>query len=179
MEEEPEGLAQPHAPQLAADGHQMEVVHPNDVVGPQQPGQVSGEHLVHPQVALIVFAVVRREVGPVVKQGPQRAVGEAVVVFRAVLGREIDGGVGHPVDLGQPRRRRGGGREFPAPAEPQAAGLAQDRFDGYGEATGAGLGGRGITGDRDAVGDHDDSAHRTVSQLRVSRMAELISPTSE
>ena len=125
MEEEPEGLAQPHAPQLAADGHQMEVVHPNDVVGPQQPGQVSGEHLVHPQVALIVFAVVRREVGPVVKQGPQRAVGEAVVVFRA------------------------------------------------------GLGGRGITGDRDAVGDHDDSAHRTVSQLRVSRMAELISPTSE
>ena len=85
--------------QLASEQHQMIVVHPDDVVLVEQRAQAVGEHAIDAHVAAGVRARVFLQVDPVVKDGPQHAVGEAVVIFLDVVCRQIDENVSDLVDV--------------------------------------------------------------------------------
>ncbi len=147
---------------------------PHRVVLAKQRGELVGEQRVDPQVALALVAVVVHQVQAEVQQGPQGAVGEAIVVVVLVLavqvhGDEVDGAVLLFVQ-GAAGRLAG----LAAPAEPQAATLAQCGQQGHGQATGAVL-----SRHRHPVGDHHQPAHEASCQERDRRMAAMIRPTCE
>ena len=99
VEEKADRVAMAARAQLASQQHQMIVVHPDDVVLVEQRAQSIGEHAVDAHVAAGVGARVFLQVDPVVKDRPQHAVGEAVVIFLDVVFRQIDQDVGDLVDL--------------------------------------------------------------------------------
>ena len=91
-EADPVGVAA--ASQRVGDRNQVIVVHPDQVVGLDDPLELGREMIVHPHVA---GEVAPRELGEVeaeVEDRPQHAIGEAVVIFLVVLDREIGHDVG-------------------------------------------------------------------------------------
>ena len=85
VEEKSDRVAVAARAQLASEQHQMIVVHPDDVVLLEQRAQAVGEHAIDPHVAAGVGARILLQVDPVVKDRPQHAVGEAVVIFLDVV----------------------------------------------------------------------------------------------
>ena len=90
VEEKPDRIAVAARPQLASEQHQMIIVHPDDVVVPEQRAQTIGEHAIDPHIAAGVGAGIFLQVDAVVKDRPQHAVGEAVVIFLDVVFRQVD-----------------------------------------------------------------------------------------
>ena len=173
VEEEPDPAAHAAAAQLVAQRDHVIVLHPHHVVRLDQRQHRIGKPLVGALVAAGEAALVLGQVDAIVEQRPQRAVGIAVVVFLDVLLFEVDRGRGHAVgalEVDQPGELVG---HFARPAEPDPAMGAQRRRERDGQpalrsASGA-----------DAVGDHHQPAHRIALHGRLSRTAQLISPTSE
>jgi hypothetical protein len=69
---------------------QMIVVHPDQIVGPQQRGELPGEHRVHAQIARVLLPVEAREIASVVEYRPQRRVREAAIVLIVVAPGEAE-----------------------------------------------------------------------------------------
>src|SRR3546814_1877929 len=108
-----------------AQRDQVIVVNPEQVVRLDQRDQRVGETGVHPFIAPGKAALELRKIDTIVEQGPQRAVGIAVVIFVYVLLFEIDGGgsdavIGLEIDLAGEMRGR-----VARPSEPEAAVLPQ------------------------------------------------------
>ena len=126
---EPDAVAASHGPQLGGERDQVIIVHPDHVVGFEQRLQPAGKHLVHPPVAGSKAGVEIREVEPVMKHGPQDAVGVAQVVRFVILAAQVDRGerdIAWSCELkslcsGRRLRRFA---NLSAPAEPEAAGTA-------------------------------------------------------
>src|SRR5690606_30723491 len=78
---------------------EMIVVHPDDVVWPQNLVQFIGEMLVDAQIAAEVTAREFRKIEPVMQDRPQHAVGEAVVIFVVIFLRQIGDDIGNLVGL--------------------------------------------------------------------------------
>ena len=72
-------------PQRLGQRHEVVIVHPDDVVGLQHLVEFGGEMLIDAEIAAEVAAGEFRQVQPVMEDGPQHPVGEAVVVFLVVL----------------------------------------------------------------------------------------------
>ena len=164
--------------QRLGERDQVIVVHPDEVVGPQQLVELVGEMLVDAHVAGEIAA---REFGlieAIVQDRPQHPVGEAVVVFPVVVGAEAGH---HVVDIVVMDRRGLGrlalARDLAAPAEPDALPVTQRRLDGHLEAAGpaAGLAVR----HRHAIGDYDEPRQYRSSQLFDKRSALRIRPAME
>ena len=177
VEEKSDRVAVAARAQLASEQHQMVVVHPDDVVLLEERAQAVGEHPIDPHVATGVHARVLLQVDPVVKDGPQHAVGEAVVIFLDVVCRQIDEDVSDPVDLDYVRLAWGWVRDLAAPAEPHSVaifqrGLHRDRHSASQRRARA-------IGNRYAVGDYDESRAHASSQLDDSRVAVLMMPAME
>src|SRR5690606_1577225 len=79
MQEEADLVPVPAFAQRLRQREEMIVVHPDDVVWPQNLVQFIGEMLVDAQVAAEVTAREFRKIEPVMQDRPQHAVGEAVV----------------------------------------------------------------------------------------------------
>ena len=95
------------------------------------------------------------------KNGPQHAVGEAVVIFLNVGLRQIDQDVGHLVDVHGPRFAGLLVGDLAAPAKPQAISIFE-RSSRHRHS--AGEWGAGRIGNRDPVRDYDQAgAHMAVS----------------
>ena len=118
-------MPRPHAAQFLAEGDQVIVVHPEQVVRLEQGLQGVREALADPDVALVVVAIEAGEVGAVVKERPQGAVREAVVVLLVVLVRQVRGRRGESAAIESLGRDAGAVGDLAAPAEPQPAGLLE------------------------------------------------------
>ncbi len=153
MEEEPERGRHPGAAQLAAQRHEVVVVHPDRIVAVEQRHQTLGEGLVDPAVGGEVRGIERGEVDPAVQQRPQRTVGEAEVVAVVLVGAEVDGGQRKAVEGAHLGPATGALDDATAPAEPQAAVVLERRHHPGGEPTRAGARVRG----GDAIRDHDQA----------------------
>ena len=121
VQEKADAVLVPARAQRLRERDQVIVVHPDDVVGPQQLVELAREMLVDAHVAGQIAAREFREIEPVMQDRPQHAVGEAVVVFVVVLGAEI----GHDIvdvvmmdRVGLDRIALAG--DLAAPAEPHA-----------------------------------------------------------
>ena len=90
VKEKADRVAVAARPELASKQHQMIVVHPDDIVVLEQRAQAIGEHAIDAHVAAGVGAGIFLQVDAVVKDRPQHAVGEAVVIFLDVVLRQID-----------------------------------------------------------------------------------------
>ena len=120
VQEEADPVAVAARAQFAGEQHQMIVVDPDDVAFADERAEAVGEHAVDPHVAARVGARVLLEVDPVMKDRPQHAVGEAVVIFLDVGLRKIDQDIGDLVDFDDPRFAGRLVGDLAAPAEPQA-----------------------------------------------------------
>ncbi len=156
----------------------MVVVDPYDIVLPEQRAQTIGEHAIDPQVAAGVGAGIFLQVDAVVKDRPEHAVGEAVVIFLDVVLRQVDE---HIIDLVDLDRLRFAGRlllrHLAAPAEPHAAAIFERRLDRDRHPAGERRT-RGV-GNRDAIGNDDQSRAHASSQLDDSLVAVLMIPAIE
>ena len=179
MQEKTDGTSGAQPAQLLAHGQQVEVMDPDEVVRPQQSGQMAGEEPVDLYVPPLLATLVCRQIHAVVKQRPQGLVGESVVVLGPFGSRQVEGRIGDLSGRRDLRSARPVPDRFAAPSEPQAPGLPERGFQRDRKPAGAGPRPSGVTRDGDAVGNDDYPAHRTSSQLRLSRIAELIWPTKE
>ena len=177
MKEKSDGVAMAARPQLASQQHQVIIVHPDDVILPEQRAQTVGEHAVDPDIAAGVGAGVFLQIDPVVKDRPQDAIGEAVVIFLNVVLRQINEDIGDLVDIDDlrlPVRLLG---DLAAPAEPHSVAILERSLDRNRHSPGEGRPGR--IRNRHAVGDDDQSRAHASSQLDDSRVALLIMPAME
>ena len=174
VQEEPDAAADAALAQHRAERNQVVIVDPDDVVFAQQRRQLVGEQCVDPVVGLAGAAVVVDQIQAEVQQGPQGAIGEAVVVAVHITLGQVHGDV---LDIAVAlfvQRATGLAHALAAPAEPQPAAFFQCRQQAHGEATGA-----VFTGDGHAVGNDDKTAHEASCQERDRRMAAVIRPTCE
>ena len=125
VQEEPHRLPCAHAAQLLAESDQVVVVYPQQVVGLEQRVEGMGEALVDPDAALVVVAVEAGKVDAVVKERPQGAVREAVVVLLVVLARQVRGSRGEAAAIDLPGGDAGVVGDLAAPPEPQPARLLE------------------------------------------------------
>ena len=116
-------------PQFASEQHQVIVVHPDDIILMDQRAQSIAEHPVDPHIAARVGARIFLQVDPVVKDGPEHAVGETVVIFLNVVRPQIEQDVGHLVDFDRPSFAGGFVRNLAAPAEPKPVSILQRGLD--------------------------------------------------
>ena len=146
--------------------------------------RVWAKALVDLDVALVVLAVERREVDPVVEQGPERGVGEAVVVVVVVRRREVEGRDRQLAAILQPRCPAFRLGDLAAPPEPHPA-TSPQRIEQRDRQTARP--GR-ILERGDAIGnDHEATmlreriraAHALSSHVSLRRVAALMMPTSE
>ena len=91
VDEETDLVVVPAIAQRLGERHEMIVVHPHDIVGPQQFFRCVGEILVDAKIAAKVAAREFGKVEPIMQDRPQHAVGETVVEFLVVVLGQIDG----------------------------------------------------------------------------------------
>ena len=96
----------------------MVIVHPYEIVMAEKTDQVAGKLGVDVEVGLPRLAVELAEVEAVVEHGPQRMVGEALVVTLVVGGRQIDGRLSYGAGDGHLGLARAAFGNLAAPAEP-------------------------------------------------------------
>ncbi len=145
MQEEADAVFHPAPTQFAAKRDQVIILHPDDVVRPDQRQQGFGEADIDPLITLVETAFVIDQVSAIVKQRPQSTIGVAVVIFLLVLRFEIK--QGHRDATDHLHRDMAGIflDSVAAPAEPQALVLTQGSGQGHGQAASgayAGIGGR-------------------------------------
>jgi hypothetical protein len=143
--------------QFLAHGDQMIIVDPDQIVVAEIGSQLFGEQPVDPAISDIGIPIEAREIEPIVKQRPERAIGKAAVVAVEISLAQIDrdeGDVGGSQHLGPGLVEIG---NLPAPAEPDAAALAQrSQHPDRQSASDRRL---GIRYGSDAVGNNDEAGH--------------------
>ena len=127
MEEEADLVLVAAIAQRLGERQQMIVVHPDDVVGPQDVVELVGEIFVDPDVAGQIAAQIFGKVESVVQQRPERPIGEAVVVLLVVGAGEIGGDVGDAAVLDGAALQIVAVGDAAAPAEPDAAVALEER----------------------------------------------------
>ena len=113
----------------------MIIMDPDDVVGAQHPGETAGEKRVDAEISRGVAVRMAREIKAIVADRPERAVGEAVVIFGDVAARQV-----RHDEADRPQRaglRRGIDllRGLARPAEPDAAPATQGGLQRDGKST--------------------------------------------
>jgi hypothetical protein len=88
MEEEPDARVREPLAQIARQEHELVVVHPDPVAGTVDLEDLLGEPAVHRGIRLPVLGMQRHEAREVVKDRPDEAVGEAVIVAADLVGAE-------------------------------------------------------------------------------------------
>jgi hypothetical protein len=119
VEEKSDALLHAEGAQFMANGEQLIVMHPDQVVRPKQRGKGRGECAVDGAIAGIIVLAKGNQAEPVQQQRVQRAIGETVVIATIIGLAEVDCGVGDATSLHDGRLRRGRGGAAPAPAEPE------------------------------------------------------------
>ncbi len=134
VEEETDAVGDAELAQLLTEWDQMVVMHPDEIIGLDQGCEYFGE-------APIDIGIDARRIAPIfhqaeaeMKERPQRPVGMTQIIELVLGRREIDGRIGN---LAARRETRRIGRlfdDFAAPAEPDAAALAQGLAHGNAKA---------------------------------------------
>ncbi len=153
----------------------MIVVHPHDVVGPQQGFKMTGKILVDAKIAAEIAAREFGEIESIVQDRPQHTIGEAVVEFLVIGLAQINSGIGNIIV-------RNGlhitGHIFgnaPAPAEPQAAVPLKRRSDRHLEPAGP----RAAIRNANPIRHYDEPRQYRSPQLRDSLIAVKVNPDIE
>src|SRR5690606_41113374 len=129
-----------------------------------------------PQVALVLAGAEFGQVAPVVQDGPEDPVGEAVVVLVELARVQVGEDVADAIDLGGGRLGRVVGHAA-APAEPYAFAFLHRGGHRDGEPPWRLL--PVLVGRGDPVGDYDQASHKPSSHEIDSRIAELTMPAME
>ena len=117
----------PKLAELLGHRDQVVVVDPDEVVVAHIGKELLREQPVDLTIGVVPVAIEGGEIQAVMKQRPERAIGEAAVIEIEILLVEIEGDVGDVAAAEHLRQRRRLLRRFPAPAEPDAAGFAKGR----------------------------------------------------
>jgi hypothetical protein len=126
VQEEADAVAAAEPAQGGSKRDQVIVVNPHQVAGRDELRQRAGKAFVDAPVTLDGLRVDRCQIETIVKDGPQNAVGEAVVVVLAVLLAERQCRDADAVVMGDAHLCRLAGRDSGAiPAEPHPAVVAQ------------------------------------------------------
>src|SRR5690606_32218780 len=80
VQKEAHALLAAHGAQLGGQRNQVIVVHPDDVVGPEQIGKLVRKHLIHASVATDVASIKIGQIESVVEHRPEHAVAVPEVV---------------------------------------------------------------------------------------------------
>ena len=153
VQEEADAQVRPALPEHGRDQLQVVVVHPDDGALARGAGGGFGEALVHAHVQVPPFELERGSADGVVVQGPERVVGEPVVVPGDLVGRERNG---HERDV-IVREKCGGIVGQARPSDPRAMTAPDHTEHGPHQPAWAGLPRRvpGLVVDGQPVG-HDD-----------------------
>src|SRR4029077_6216768 len=163
--------------QFASQQHEVIIVYPDDVIFSEQRAQAVGEHAVDADIAAGVSTRVLLQIDPVMKDRPQHAVGETVVIFLNVVLRQINEDIRHLVDINDLRRPVRLLRDLAAPYAPHSVPIFERSL--YRNRHSPRERGPGRFRHRHAVGDDDQSRAHASSQLDDSRVALLIMPAME
>jgi len=137
VHEEADAVGDTDLAQLRGHRNEVIIVHPDQVVRPDQWRQQPGEEAVDPEIARHVLAGELREVEPVMAQRPQRPVGEAGVVLVDIPLAEVGDRIGDIAEVADLEPLGLALAAGPAgPAEPHAAAGLQRGFEGNGQAPG-------------------------------------------
>ena len=154
VQEEAHPVREAEPPQFLGEGNQVVIVRPDHVVGLDQGGEPAGELRVDAPIAGVIPAVEVDQIDAVMKQRPERRVGEAVVILLVVAFAEIHGGAGKLSASGQLYGLAGRVDDLAAPAEPDTAGAPQRGKHRDGQTAG---GGPAFVDRRDPVRNDDDA----------------------
>ena len=157
VEEESDRLFDAGAAQRLGHHHEVIVVDPDDVAGLEQRHQGGGKTGIDPLVGVEILARKHREIEAVMEQRPQGAVGEAIVIVGIFLLAQIEGGVGDLAGGDHLRGLGGGGGDFAAPAQPNAAAFLESRQQRHRESSRART---PLLDRRHAIGNHDQTIHK-------------------
>src|SRR6476646_12227380 len=150
-------------------------MHPQDIIGPQQFFEMSGEILIHPEITAKVAARKFGEVEPLMQDGPQHTVCETVVELLGVVLAQIDGGVsGVVVDNGLDCWYQTVCNAS-APAKPEATVPLERGSDRHFEPAGP----RAAIRNTNSVRHYDEPRQYRSPQLRDSLIAVNINPDIE
>ena len=159
VQEEAERRRHAEPAQLGAQGDEMVVMHPDQIVALQHRRELSREARIDAEIAGEIGAPEIDEVGPIVEQRPQHPVGEAVIILLVILPPEAELGKGDGAGALDHRGLVRRVADFATPAEPDAAIGLERGLDGDGEAAARRCTGRP---GGDPVGDdHQPMAGRT------------------
>ena len=177
VKEKSDGVAMAARTQFPSKQHEMIIVHPDDVIFPEQRAQAVSEHAVDTDIPAGVSAGIFLQIDPVVKDRPQHAVGETVVIFLNVVLRQINEDIRHLVDINDLRRPVRLLRDLAAPPEPHSVAIFERSL--YRNRHSPCERGPGRFRHRHAVGDDNQSRAHASSQLDDSRVALLMIPAME
>ena len=129
VDEEPDLVVMPAIAQRLGERHEMIVVDPDDVVGPQQLFKMTGEILVDAYIAAEVATCEFGEIEPIMQNWPQHTVRKTVVEFLVVVLGQINSGVSDIVLRRDLDGLRHIFRNATAPAKPQSSVTLERRAD--------------------------------------------------
>ena len=155
VQEEADRLSYALCAQLLRQGNEVIVVHPDQIAGREQRREPRGKQCVGLLVGGVFLVFVAKAGEEVVKERPQRAVGEAAVVALVERLRQRDGGIAQGFTAGDLRLPGllGGGLAVPPEPESTAGAHGGEHADRKPSR------GRGFR-ERHAVGDVDEPRHQ-------------------
>ncbi len=161
MQEEADEVVARQATQMVRHAQQLVIVDPQERARRARLGRGPRKALVHAVVGAPQRGIDARAAHEVVKEGPQRAIGEPGVVRRHLAGRQRHVEIAHARgSRGELRRRGAGVARQAVPPDPQPAALGQGRLQRRHEAAGRTRHprplGPGCDGERETVADDDE-----------------------
>jgi hypothetical protein len=151
VQEKTDRIGHAQLAQALRERQQVIVVDPDDVVGLEKRLQLLRERRVHAQIARVFLPVVARQIGTIVKRGPQRRVRKTAVVLVVVAAREPDRRICHIALLFDDGLARLAD-DLTAPSEPDPTGFLQRVENANGQTS---CGGPALLRRRNAVRYHD------------------------
>ena len=153
MKEKADPVLMPALAQCLGERNQMIVMHPDEVIRPQDFVQFAREMIIDTQITTQIPARELGEINSIMQDRPEHAIREAIVVFAVVLFGEIERDVGNIVVHALLRGNLGACCDLSAPAKPYAGFLLECGLDGNLKSASASL--CIFFGNRDSVRDYD------------------------
>ena len=123
MQEKTNPVGAAHLTQETRHGNEMIIMHPDDVVGPQELVDLAGEMFVHPEIGGRVGFRQIGEVEPIMTNRPKRPVSKAAIILFDIAARKVAYRIGERSNssvLGNVVALLSG---FARPAKPEASSL--------------------------------------------------------
>jgi len=173
VQEESHRLLRAGLAQLLAQGNQVIVVHPDEIVRLEEDSELTREALIGELVGVVLLVGIVEGVEKVVEHRPEDGVAEAEIVILVLAWRQLDGRVGDVVAADDIRGPGGAFHDLAIPAEPQAPARLHGRKQPDRKAARHSAAAR----NGNSIGYGYETAHDASSHDRLRRSALVMMPT--